>query len=449
MCAVSSPQAHLPTAQEAPAPVGGALALTRAGWALTTVVCLTLFLSALPRRYAELAHIVAASGGSHGSPPTSTSTLFTAGAFTLDLLSPVVFLTLAVFILWRRSDNTSAIRISALLFAFGVSLPGTTAAVLTATPIWRITPGLLEAIGWTALLIFAYLFPDGRWVPRWARFVAPVWMLWTVSFFFFAERIIASRPALIALSFLLWILWLGSGVCAQIYRYYWVATHPERQQTKWVMLGFIAGLVGILAVSAPDILALAQRRPIQHNGAYLAIALVIMTLATLPIPISIAIAILRYSLYEIDRLINLTLVYSALTVALGAIYTTIVGLSQIVVQLVTGSQSEPQLALVVSTLCSAALFQPLRRRIQHAIDRRFYRGRYNAAKAVEAFAASLRTELDLTELSERLLDVSHRTMKPAHVSLWLAQPRASTPRDSQRSDMVSLSESPPTRDGAR
>lgn len=228
---------------------------------------------------------------------------------------------------------------------------------------------------------------------------------------------------MIAISYLIWILWLGTGVCAQFYRYTWVATLPERQQTKWVMLGFVAALVGILVVSVQHIIALSLRRPFQSSAAFVVVALVVMAISALPIPISIAIAILRHNLYDIDRLINLTIVYSALTVALGLIYAAAVGLTQILVQFVTGRQGVPQLALVVSTLGAAALFQPLRRRIQIAIDRRFYRKNYNATKAVEAFAASLRTELDLNELTQRLIDVTHRTMAPKHVSLWLAQPQ--------------------------
>jgi hypothetical protein len=260
----------------------------------------------------------------------------------------------------------------------------------------------------------------------------PVWILWTASFFVFAEPLLSGRPALIFVCYLVWIAWLGGGVCAQVYRYLWVASPPQRQQTKWVMLGFIGALVGILVVSAQQIFALSQGRAIQNSAAFVAMALVIVTLSALPIPISIAIAILRHNLFDIDQLINLTLVYGAVTISLGAIYAAAVGLSQLIIQSVTGRQGEPQLALVLSTLGAAALFQPLRRRIQIAIDRQFYRKRYNAAKTTEAFAASLRNELDLGEITQRLVEVAYRTMKPKHASLWLARPQ--TPARSEAAE---------------
>lgn len=422
MCATSSPQEQFSTSLDILPLAGRPLAFARAGWVGVVAICLALFIASLPQRLAELSTLVSATFP-QAQAHTLPHAMYVGCAFALELLGPLVFVTLAILVLLRRNDSGAAIRISALLLAFGTSLPGVTYAILSGVPIWRITPGLQQIIGWTALLIFAFLFPDGRWIPRWSRFVVPLWMLWTVSFFIFGERILAGRPAMIAVSYLVWILWLGTGVCAQFYRYTRVATPPERQQTKWVMLGFVAALVGILVASVQHIIALSLRRPFQSSAAFVVVALVVMAVSALPIPISIAIAILRHNLYDIDRLINLTIVYSALTVALGLIYAAAVGLTQILVQFVTGRQGEPQLALVVSTLGAAALFQPLRRRIQIAIDRRFYRKNYNATKAVEAFAASLRTELDLNELTQRLIDVTHRTMAPKHVSLWLAQPR--------------------------
>jgi hypothetical protein len=134
-------------------------------------------------------------------------------------------------------------------------------------------------------------------------------------------------------------------------------------------------------------------------------------------PISIGIAIVRYRLYEIDTLINRTLVYALLTAILAAVYFGAVVLLQRVFVALTGQQST--LAVVASTLLIAALFTPLRRRIQSFIDRRFYRRKYDARKTLEAFSAKLRNDSDLDALSEDLLEVVRETMQPAHVSLWL------------------------------
>lgn len=424
MCAVTSPPEELVASGDLAAVPSAPrrLSIARVGWVGVATLCMALFAIAIPTRWAELTRLVATTDAPRLGSLTLAPVVYVLSACALELLGPLVFLTLALLILWRRSDSPEAIRISALLIAFGAALPGTAYAIISFTPIWRVTPGALQAIGWTALLIFAYLFPDGQWVPRWSRLLVPLWTLWTIGFFVFAEPLLAGRPALIALSYLIWVGWLGTGVCAQIYRYLWIATPLQRQQSKWVLLGFTGALMGLLLVSAQQVFALAQGSAARSSALAISLSLVIILLSSLPIPISIAIAILRHNLYDIDRLINLTLVYGALTSILGALYAAAVGLSQLAVRLVTGQQNEPQLALTLTTLGAVALFQPLRRRIQRAIDRRFYRKSYDAAQTIEAFAATLRTEVDLAELSQRLVDVTYRTMRPRHVSLWLAHP---------------------------
>jgi hypothetical protein len=139
----------------------------------------------------------------------------------------------------------------------------------------------------------------------------------------------------------------------------------------------------------------------------------------LGIPISIGIAILRYRLYDIDTLINRTLVYGSLTVLLAVVYFGGVTATEALFQTLTGQQKLPQLAVVVSTLVIAALFNPLRLRIQAFTDRRFYRSKYDAAKTLESFSAKLRDETDLDALSNDLVGVVRETMQPAPVTLWL------------------------------
>jgi hypothetical protein len=137
------------------------------------------------------------------------------------------------------------------------------------------------------------------------------------------------------------------------------------------------------------------------------------------------VAILRYRLYDIDILINRTLVYGSLTLLLAAVYFGGVTLTEAIFRTLTGQEEQPQLAIVVSTLVIAALFTPLRRRIQAFIDRRFYRKKYDARKTLEAFSAKLRDETDLDAVSNDLVGVVRETMQPAHVSLWLRSEMAS------------------------
>ena len=140
------------------------------------------------------------------------------------------------------------------------------------------------------------------------------------------------------------------------------------------------------------------------------------------VPFSFGIAILRYRLWDIDTIINKALVYGLLTAFLATVYVgLIIGLESLV-RAIIGNASDEPVVLVISTLAIAALFLPVRRRIQAIIDRRFYRKKYDAEKTLAAFSATLRNEVDLERLREHLIAVVQETMQPAHVSLWLLQP---------------------------
>jgi hypothetical protein len=189
----------------------------------------------------------------------------------------------------------------------------------------------------------------------------------------------------------------------------------ERQQLKWVV--YSVALVALLL--PPGILLVAVVLPSPGDARILLAGLFPL------IPISVGIGILKYRLYDIDLIINRTLVYGTLTAMLALVYFGGVTATQALFRALTGQEQQPQIAVVVSTLVIAALFNPLRRRIQSFIDSRFYRKKYDAAKTLEAFSAKLRDETDLDAWSEDLVGVVRETMQPAQVSLWLRSDTAS------------------------
>jgi hypothetical protein len=185
----------------------------------------------------------------------------------------------------------------------------------------------------------------------------------------------------------------------------------ERQQLKWFTYAPLAGVIVWLASSVPALMSGAP------SVVVLLRVYVVGAIISVGIPLAIGIAILRYRLYDIDRLINRTLVYGLLTTVLGVIYVSVV---LILGQLFGGLSTEPpSWAVAGATLAVAALFQPARQRIQAVVDRRFNRRRADAAKTIEAFADRLREQVDLDTLTAELLAVVDQTMEPTKTSLWL------------------------------
>jgi hypothetical protein len=209
----------------------------------------------------------------------------------------------------------------------------------------------------------------------------------------------------------------GLGAVISVFVRFRRSRGDERQQIKWFASAAALSLVWIIVFGQ-------STRGLPEVIVALSYLLVIPS-----VPIAAGIAILRYRLYDIDVIINRTLVYGSLTLMLALLYFGGVTVTQALFTALTGQEEQPQLAIVVSTLVIAALFTPLRRRIQSFIDRSFYRRKYDAAKTLEEFSMKLRDETDLQALSDDLVGVVRETMQPAHVSLWL---RPDTPRKGEQ-----------------
>ena len=327
-------------------------------------------------------------------------------AFTL-----VCFAVAAVIFL-RRSEERMALFTSFVLLIFGgAGAAGTMRALAEAHPAFWFPVNLLDYASQVCFGIFFYLFPDGRFVPRWTRWAAAVAAVFFVPDIFFPDSALTDLIAPV------FFVFLGSLIIAQVHRFRRVSTPEQRQQTKWVVFGFAAAIVGFMALILGTTFVPALR-DVGPLGLMLFSTLIYGFLTL--IPLSIGVAILRSRLYDIDVVINRALVYGPVTATLALLYLGgVVGL-QYAFRALTGSES--QLAVVASTLAIAALFVPLRRRVQALIDRYFYRSRYDARKTLEDFSARLREETDLDVLGGDLVSVVRNTMQPEHVSLWLREP---------------------------
>jgi hypothetical protein len=270
----------------------------------------------------------------------------------------------------------------------------------------------------TALGYFLVTFPDGRFVPGWTWLLVVLWAVRTLFFVLPGPSNIAFWPP--ALNAIDEVLSYGGTLVLLIYRYVRVFGPSQRQQAKWLLFGF-GGLFVVIILY--DLIAVLVPGLATPNSLYLLAGGTLTMVTFLLIPLSVAMAILRARLWEIDVIIRRTLVYSVLTILLVLLYGGLVYAFGSLLRAFLGQQQNP-LVIVASTLLIAVLVQPLRHGIQRVIDRRFYRRKYDAARTLTAFSATLRSEVDLDQLREQLVTVVQETMQPAHISLWL---RPTTP----------------------
>jgi hypothetical protein len=376
-----------------------------------------LYATAVPARYVQLLTPCVAGRCAPGQVVIVGGSGAYAGALVaLDAAFALTYVALGLLILWHRSEDWVALFISLALVVWGVTFTHSMNALPVANPRWLLPVASMRFLGAALITLFFYVFPDGRFVPAWARWLAVVWIVSQVPAYFWPAS---------ALDFNYWPSWLYYGasvwflgvmVGLQVYRYHEVSSAAQRRQTKWVVYGIGLALATYLVVLLAGFVT-----PARPGTAGYVLYAGALNASLLPVPISIGIAVLRDNLYDIDVIINRSLIYGALTSTVVSLYTCCVFAIGWLARGLMGQQ-DGSLEVVLSTLGVAALVQPLRQRIQRGIDRRFYRRRYNAARALEAFGGATRHEVDLERLGAELVSVVDRTMEPAHVSVLLLSP---------------------------
>src|SRR5260370_1442071 len=359
---------------------GRRLVIARVVWVAVVVFTLSIFLLSLPAYFAQLQTVCTGVTCVYAygqlTPGTAQALqnlgLSTAGyavcILALAIASALVSFGVACVLFWRRSDYLMVMFVSLFVVIIGVNFSVQAQAILATNvqTVWYWSHSVLIGLGWVSLTLLLYLFPDGRFVPRWTRLLA-VFVVASNLFLDASPLPISTLPPWILGA--IFLVNAGSGVVAQIYRYVRVSGPVQRQQTKWVVFGLVATAVVILGREMPLLIFPSLST---SSSPYFLIATYVYPLGLMLIPLSLGVAVLRYRLWDIDTIINNALVYGGLSLLLAAVYLSlIVGLESL---LGLGSpQASPPVVIVVSTLVIAALFQPLRHPAQATIDRRFYR----------------------------------------------------------------------------
>jgi hypothetical protein len=368
-----------------------------------------------------------------GIPPAAYAVFLNA----MEWIVALAFGITAAVIFWSKRDDGTALLVSYALITFGA-----TVFPLITHPGLEGIVRLIQIFGIAAAALTIYLFPNGRFVPSGFRQLTYGLGIWLTALLVFPEITSAINtvtwlaPLQTGIRFLAWLLGtdisddffarivealsalglvsmllggFGAGAASQIYRYLHSSDRQEKQQTKLVVFSLAIAVVSSLFYYLLPAFLPALREPGTARLVFQAVSRTLYSIALVLVPIFLMIAVMRYRLWDVDLLINRTLVYTLLTGLLGAFYLASIYLFQSIVRAVTGQGSE--LVIVGSTLAIAALFRPLRDRVQEFIDRRFYREKVDFRRAFTEFGRELRTLLDLAELLRilvlRVTDLLH------------------------------------------
>lgn len=354
---------------------GRRLKIARLVWAGIALLSLCIFLAAIPSRVNLLLNPADALRAQLDGAGISV-TVYAALITIRELLFVVAFASIGVIVFWRRSTSGVAIFTSIVFITFAASFFGIYRTVfLDFSPLLYTLARIVLIIGFGSAPVLIYTFPDGRFVPSWLRYATVVWLAVILlqfptheGLFVYVEGVRRVLPTTLALyaTFLLIALY------GQVFRYRRYADGATRQQTKWVVIGFITGILGLVLWYGSQLIFPLDNDPLALRMTRLLVGETLYLFAFIAIPLGMAFSILRYRLYDINVLVSRGIVYSLLTIVLGAAFAgTLVALRALLELILGGDQAVN--AAIIATAVVVALFAPTRRRIQRQIDLRFFR----------------------------------------------------------------------------
>jgi hypothetical protein len=314
----------------------------------------------------------------------------------MDILFAAAFVAVGLLIAWRRSSDAYALAVSWALVMYGVTGALSTQILQQAEGGWGWIAHFLSMASTASVPILAYMFPDGKFVPRWTRWLALLWGALALAATFFRGLDPYTWAPWYSYTFLL--LGLGSAIVAEVYRYRRVSTPAQQQQTKWVVFGFAGAMMGFAAVSA-----LLWLTPWARGVAFLQFLYAHWSfyLSQLIVPVCIGFSIMRYRLWDIDLVINRTVVYTTTIALVMALFYVLANASDRIVKAILGESSV--LAPIASAIISAMVFSPLQERTQTVVDRRFYREKVDLQSAFARFSHEIRRMTNVDDLLHALV----------------------------------------------
>lgn len=404
--------------------------LLRGAWLVFALGCAALFVAALPIAFRE-----------HGANVTFVEQNWLGGfsreaaQFLLvasDIVIVVVFYAVATLTLWRKADEHIAWFVAFLFVALGVIIPSPLWTLAFYFPEWYLPVQIIYAFAAIGIINFCYLFPDGRFVPRWTLALAIFWTLWfcgiMLTILATPRAELAAEPSQILVMpfglnqlavefrYLIGLFAVATWVYAQVYRYRKISTLRQQQQTRWAVFGIAAALIVFMAIPLPLVLNSAFREHGVEKFFYETFLVRLGTLAFLLFPIAIGISILRSRLWDLDPIVNRTLVYGALSFIIIALYAFVVGLLATLFQ-----QIGNFIIALIATGLVALLFQPLRERLQRAVNRLMYGERDDPYQALSKFSQRLEMTLAPSAVLPSIVETVAQTLKLPYAAIALKQ----------------------------
>lgn len=399
--------------------------IARFGWAVIAGSMIVLFFMGVPNAYAILNSVFPETARALGRIGLSAR-IYAQFVIGLDVFTFSFMSAIALLIMLRKSNDRVAVLVSLLLISTGMIY--TVPAYESGAPIWLLA--ILISIGEIVQVMFFFVFPDGRFIPKWSWVIALVMAIWRplvwafsyIPLYFDIPRLGETYGGLRQdfLQIMLMLSLFVFGIASQIYRFRRMSDNMQRQQTKWLLFGVMLAFgLAVPYLLGVNVFGLASR-PGETPLLIRTLGRLVRQIGFCLVPVTLLFSMFRYRLWEVDRLINRALIYSSLTLALTLIYVASVFVMQQLFRRLTSASSD-LLVIVISTIGIASLFEPLRQFLRRAIDKRFFRTKYDADQTAIALTSVLQNEVDLENIKMRVAGAVENALQPEHMSIWVRE----------------------------